>query len=197
MEEKKANKIRDKIADLINEIIANSKDASWTKKALTRLISLQKQSDIEAVELIVPVKEVKETLDYGPYALKKTPRGILFIAKGGLYTFVESRMNGTYGMLNDIFEIQKDDTIDTELQEGYVSSVSSVMQAPIFASIDIGSMLGIASSIISEYSKFVNNKVENAELHEETEEDITANDDATIIGDIMKQAHFIPWPPEE
>lgn len=178
MKEKKALKIEDKIKDLKKQIVANSKDAEWAKKMLIQLTSFQKQSDTEAVELIVPVKEVKETIDFGAYTLKKTARGILFTAKGGLATFVELRMQSTYEMLDRVFYIHNNPAQDEETKElykAYTDAVAYIMQAPIFCSLSEQTLFEVAATMLRCFNEYCTKNVDNAEIHEETEEDIKEN----------------------
>lgn len=176
---KNLKKIDDKIKALKEQIIANAKDAVWMKTNLSRLTSLQKQANIEAVELIVPTKEVKQEIDGGPYLYKKTPRGILFSTKGGLYTFVENRLLSTHSMLENLFVLNDKQNIDeTEKQitEAYFSAVAYIMQAPIFASLNDETLFGMAASMLKIFSDYTAAHIDNAALNEETESDIRENE---------------------
>lgn len=171
-------KIEDKIKELKAQIISNSKDAEWGKKMLSQLTSLQKQADIEPVELIVPCKEVKDTIEEDSYFLKRTPRGILFQTKSGVSTFVELRAGTTYQMLNQLFALK--DTPPTteeekEIAELYSTAVAYTLQGPIFASLSEKSLYEHASHILQKFNEYVEENVENAELKEETEQDIKDN----------------------
>lgn len=196
--EQKAQKIEDKIKDLKQQIIANSKDAEWAKKMLVHLTSLQKQADVESVELVVPVKEVKRTLDFDAYTLKKTPRGILFTAKGGLHTFVESRMQAVHEMLDRVFYIRDNPAEDDEtknLHSAYGDAVAYCLQAPIFCSLGEKTLFDVASTLLRCFDEHCKENYENAELHEETEEDIKANADFENAGKAIETIADAPLPP--
>lgn len=199
MEQKKAQKIEDKIADLKKQIIANSKDAEWTKKMLVNLTSLQKQADVEAVELIVPVKEVKQTINFDAYTLKKTPRGILFTAKGGLYTFVESRMQAVYEMLDRVFYIHDNPAEDEETQNlysAYTDAVAYCMQSPIFCSLGEKTLYETATTLLRCFNEHCEENYEKAELYEETEEDVKANTEFEQAQTAIETIANAPLPPE-
>lgn len=200
MEQKKAQKIEDKIADLKAQIVANSKDAEWAKKMLVQLTSLQKQSDVEAVELVVPVREVKQAIDFGAYTLKKTPRGILFTAKGGLSTFVESRMQSVHEMLDRVFYLHDNPAEDDEtkdLYNAYTDAVAYIMQTPIFASLGDKMLFDIAAHILGGFNEYCAENVNNAELREETEEDIAANVATEKMAKVIEDIASSPLPPED
>lgn len=177
MAEKK-RKTEDKIKNLKNQIVTNSKDAEWAKKMLVRLTSLQKQSDIEAVELVVPVKEVKQTLDFESYSLKKTPRGILFTAKGGMNVWVEMRMQSVYEMLDRVFYLHDNPAEDDETKEiyqAYSDAVGYCLQSPIFCSLGEKMLFEVAATLLRGFNEYCNENIDNAALREETEEDIRKN----------------------
>lgn len=197
MEKKKAKKFEDKIDDLKSKIVANSKDMVWAKDMLTQLTSLQKQADIEAVELIVPVKEVSQTIDFDSYTFKKTPRGILFTLKGGLYTFVESRMRSVYEMLDNVFYMHEnhvDGEVDKQIYDAYVSATATVMQAALFSSFDEKTLYETAAGIFERFNALAEENVDNAELHEETEEDIKANIAFENAGKAIEEISNIQMP---
>lgn len=190
----------DKIQNLKQQIIANSKDAAWAKNMLLELMALQRQADVEAVELSVPVSEVKQSIDFGAYSLKKTIRGILFTAKGGMSTFVDMRMQSVYEMLDRVFEWQEqmgDDDDSREVYDAFVSAVAYVFQAPIFCSLGEGTLFDVATHILKCFNEYCEENYTNAKPHEETEEDIRDN----IIEENMAAAMDIianaPVPPED
>lgn len=199
MKQKKAQKIENRIAELKDHIVANSKDAGWAKKMLVQLTSLQKQADVEAVELVVPVKEVTQTLDFDAYTFKKTPRGILFTAKGGLHTFVESRMQAVYEMLDRVFYMHANPAEDEDtksLYKAYSDAVAYCLQSPIFCSLGEKVLFDVATTLLRCFNEHCEENYENAVLHEETEEDIKANTDFEQAGEAIETIANTPLPPE-
>lgn len=199
MEEKKQITIEEKIQTLTKQIVANSKDAEWAKKMLAELTSLQKQADIEAVELIVPTKEVKQTIDYGAYSLKKTPRGILFTTKGGMSTFVEMRMQSVYEMLSQVFYLHDNPPEDEEAKsvyESFETAVAYLMQAPIFGSLNDKTLFSTATNLIRVFNEYCEENYNNAQHHEESEEDIRKNIVADNMASALEQMAKEPLPPE-
>lgn len=182
-------KIEEKIKKCKDEITANAKDPAWMKKQLVHLTSLQKQADVEAVEVVVPSHEVTETVDFGAFSLKRTIRGILFTAKGGMSTFVELRMQSVYEMLDNVFQLHNNPPADEEGKqnaESYIDAVAYIMQTPIFASLSAELLFDVASNLVRGFNEYVIANVDNAELKDETEADIRANIDAENIGKAME-----------
>ncbi len=180
----KPKKIEDKIKDVKQQLIANSKDGEWAKKMLAHLTSLQKQADIETVELIVPTKDVIERIDFGSFSIARTSQGYLFEAKGGLSTFVSLRMQAVCDMIQYVFEMYNNPSDDEEqkkIADSYMAAVGYIMQTPIFASLNEMALYDIAANILRAFNEYVANNVNNAELKEETEEDIKANIEAENI----------------
>lgn len=186
-------KIEEKIKKCKDEITANAKDPAWMKKQLVHLTSLQKQADVEAVELVVPCKEIKETIDFDAYTLKRTIRGILFTAKGGMSTFVELRMQSVYEMLDKVFYLYNNPPEDEETKQyadAFMNAVPYIMQAPIFASLGETMLFDIAANMLRGFNEYVTANVDNATLKDETEDDIKANIEADnmakVLDDIAK-----------
>lgn len=174
----KPQKLEEKIKAAKDLIVANSKDGARAKKLVASLTSLQKQADIEAVELIVPTKEVVDEIKEDTYSYKRTPRGILFQTKSGLNVFVENRLIRTHGMLNQLFEIKNNPPKDDEMKgalEAFAGATTYLMQAPIFGSLSEKILFEVAAKIIEQFNEFTAEFVDNAELNEETEQDIQKN----------------------
>lgn len=169
----KKKSLNEQLSDCKKEIIANSKDAAWMKKQLSKLLSIKGQIDVEPVELIVPAKEVTDTIDFGACRISRTIRGYLFEAKGGMFTFVDNRMQGVIAMLNALFELHMQPR--NELKEHVETAVQYVFQAPIFASLKDEMLFGIATEIIKAFNEAYKDEVENAKLREETAQDVEAN----------------------
>lgn len=175
MKKTRATTIKDKIKEIKNRIISNSKDAEWANKMLLELVSLQKQEDVEPVELIVPTKEVRETLDFGAVKIMRTIRGYLVQCKGGMATFVELRMSAVCAMINTLFELhgKERNEEDENIYEAFREAVLYIFQAPIFASLSDELLFGIATDILRRFKEYSEPKQEIP--HEETEEDIKEN----------------------
>lgn len=184
----KAAKLSDKIKESKAKIIAISKDTAFAKKELSYLLSLQKQADIEAVELVVPSKEIEETVECGSYVVKKTPRGILFQCKNGVSTFVESRAIGVHSMLSCFFnKTEVNDEATAEMLEIYKDCVSYAMQAPIFASIDTGISIDLATFLVRAFNEYTSANAVNANLREEAAEDVIANKEFAAAVEALNQ----------
>lgn len=175
---KKPTKTKDKIKELKTKIISEGKDARYTEKMLSELLRLQKSEYEMSKELDIPASEVKETLDFDSYTLKRTIRGILFTAKGGMSIFVTMRMASVYQMLYNVFELMKNPPEgDTSLANAYKDSVAYVCQALIFCSLDSRVLFSTATHLLKEFNTFLDEKYTNAEEYKETQKDIEINTD--------------------
>lgn len=200
-QKKKKPTIDEQIKDLKSQIVANSKDAEWTKKMLAKLTSLQRGALVEPVELIVPQKEVQETIDMGSCKISRTIRGYLLEAKGGMFTFVNNRMASVCAMLNTLFELNKPEKVqseeDKELFDSFSSAVLYVFQGLIFSSLKDEMLFGIATDILTRFNAYCQENVDNAELHEETAEDIEKNIAFENMGQAMQNIADSPLPQAE
>lgn len=167
------NQLKENQDKLIKQLLSNAKDAKWAEQLIRDILSLQRQLDVEAVELAVPTKEVKATFDGGAYVVSKTIRGILFAAKGGMSTFVDMRMSSLYKKLDLVYF--GEGVYETPDDEGrWRGAVATIMQAFIFASLSDKVLFDIAAFIIKSFREDIEQRFE-APAHEETQEDIEAN----------------------
>lgn len=171
------------------ELLANCKDASWAKKQISKLLSLQKQDDLSPSELNVPTDEVIEEASNDTVRVVKTTRGYLFQTRSGaLSTFVESKYGGVCSHLQSFMDLLKrgHDSKLEDYEQMYLDSFSYVYQAPIFAAmganlpaygkpIEFDSLFNIALAILKEFNRFTEKHFTDAEAVNETESDIAEN----------------------
>lgn len=191
---------KEKFDTLRQQIIANSKDAKWAENQIGLLLSIQKDLLHEPTELIVPVKEVKESLDFGSCKISRTIRGYLFEAKGGMHTFVDNRMTSVCDMLQAIFDLHdKEDKTDDEniIYQNARDAILYVFQSPIFASLDERSLFDIAAAILRTFNDYAQECYTDAKPVDETEEDIRDNITFEQAGKAIEQIANAPLPPEE
>lgn len=174
-------RITEKLTALVDSLIADAEDAAKMESDLERLLSLQKQLDVEPVELIVPCAEVTATLDFGAYTIKKTAHGFLFSTRAGFSTFVSYNVRSVADMLQAIFDLHESDSISREDFDLYVSAVAYAMQAAIFASMRPESLYAISSSILSEFNDYTSGIVESAETEDEVKQNIAFADMTAAI----------------
>lgn len=178
------NKIDKQINDCVKEIVANSKDAKFAKSLIGKLKGLYKKEATQPVELIVPQSEVVGHKDFDSTRLTKTIRGYLFEIKGGVYTFVESRMSGVTAMLDLLYNIDEAD-IEPDDRDLFQSAILYVMQSPIFASLSQEMLFGMAAEQLRLFNEH-SDKLLNRELKPETEADIEANNEMERVREGME-----------
>lgn len=198
MEKNEKKPIHERIEDLRNQICTTT-DKHHVKTLLDQLLSLQRQADVVPSELTIPVSEIKDSIDFGACKVSKTIRGYLFEAKGGLYTFVESRMAALCAVFNTLFDLhhKEDKTSDeNELYESFASCLQYVYQAPIFASMSLATMYEVATDLLKRFNAFAEENFTNTEAVDETEEDIKENIAFDNIGKAMETITSAPIPSE-
>lgn len=189
---------KERIESLKNQIATNSKDNGWAKRMLDELLSLQRQEDVEPMELCVPVAEVKDTADADSFKVIKTIRGYLFQTRGGaLSTFVEAKYGTVCSMLDTLMNLVKSKEHE-EYEQYYIDCISYVMQAPIFAAMGLSlpiygkpaehdSLFNIGTTILKEFGRFSKKHFTDAEPSAETEEDIKNNMVAENAADAIER----------
>lgn len=175
-----------KISDVKAKIMANSKDARFADKLIADFVSLQRQKDVEAVELVVPVSEVTGERDLGSIRLVKTHRGFLFEAKGGMSTFVHLRMTSLYEALDALYGLLGKES-HTEEEDAFINAFLYILQTPIFCSLDQSVLYGVAANILSlfnEYASSVMDSMPKPEAKEDIEKNIAWERDNAAVSQI-------------
>lgn len=193
-ERRKTNKER--IKEIQTQIISNSKDAHFTKNLIQQLSGLYQMDKL----IDIPLKDIKDSIDFGACELHKVKDGYVFIAKGGLYTFVDLRMQSICTMLQTLFDLHnKDDKTEDEniIYENFRDAVLYIFQAPIFASMNEKSLFEIATAILKTFNDYAEEHYTNSEAVEETENDIKANNEAENAAKAMEILAESPLPPED
>lgn len=183
---KQEKSVKAKIIEASNELKKLSTDAEATAKVLRRLRGLQKQEFSEDVELFIPLEDVTERYNFGATELCKTKTGYLFIAKGGLYTFVSFRMVRVCDLLEQIIGYKQNPSASDEerrLEESFTDCVLYNLQAIIFASMSAEVTVGNAAAIVGNFNAAAKELLEKElkEVDEETEKDNIAFQQATSV----------------
>lgn len=180
-------RIAEKLTALKDSLIADAEDTAKMGGDLERLLSLQKQLDVEPVELIVPCAEVTATLDFGAYVIKKTAHGFLFSTRGGLSVFVGYNVRSVADMLQAVFDMQESGEVSDYDKDLYVSAVAYAMQAPLFASMRPESLYAISAAILGEFNDYSSNIVEHEETEADVKENIAFNDATEAVERITEE----------
>lgn len=184
--------LHQKLKEVKNKIVANSKDAHFAESLISELVGLQKQTDIEPTEVIIPLADIEKSYDFETTKLSKTRTGkFVFEAKGGMYTIVEMRMRSLYELCEHIFEYLENPSDDKELDdmEGALRDATLYsLQTPILCSLDQRMLYEVTTKMIESFSEYATG-IASQDLKPETEEDIKANnefiDSAKAVGEIV------------
>jgi hypothetical protein len=195
----KQSKKQSKLEEVVNLVIANSKDAKYGEKLARNLISLQKQIDNTGVEVHIPISTITDSIDFGATKIQRCAQGFLFTAKGGLQVVVSWRMNAACDMIQQLFNFRDnptDDATEKEFREQYTSAVLYVFQAPLFACLGQNQLFTIALEILRSFNRTAKEVIESATESEETEADVKANieeeNEQQALDNLIKEAENLP-----
>lgn len=173
------NELKNKLEEVKNQIIVNSKDAHWAKNAISELLSIKGQLDHEPTIVYLPVKNIDSTMKADTFEIHQMKDGTaVYHVYGGYTVVVDPRMIA----LNEAIISHKNaaDNIDSmtdEERENFALSLAAfgyVMCCPMFAFTDAAFTFDIAGSIVG-FLKDKTDAMLNSPLREETREDIEAN----------------------
>lgn len=166
--------LQQKLKEVKAKIKTNSKDAHFAEALIDELVGLQKQADIEPVELIVPSAEVEHTYQIDDVTtLIKTAKGYLTKHGNLSYVWVPFGLNTLWKTLNELDEILAKDE-HTEEEGVVVSMINRMMQWHTVAFYDAETLVDSAHASV----KILNDAIERYKQDvtaKETEGDIKAN----------------------
>lgn len=166
--------LQEKLKEVKAKIKANSKDAHFAEALIDELVGLQKQADIEPVELIVPCAEVEQTYQIDDVTtLVKTPKGYLYKYGNLTYVWIPFGLNTLWQRINEFSEylVKEERTEDEDLM---ISMVNRMLQWHTVAFMDAESLIDSAQASV----KILNDAMERYKERinpKETQEDIKAN----------------------
>ena len=168
-------KLQKRKVEIINRIVANSKDAKFAKDLTVELLSIQGQLDVEAVELIVPTKDVVETYQLDDVVqLVQTKGGFLYKFGNTFYTFVPFGFNSLFNSMADVAKLAEDK--DNEDNATVIKAFNSIMQWPTVALYDENTFWASATSMQQILNEYCQRNIEEAKAlkDEETEKNAEA-----------------------
>lgn len=170
--------LREKLTELKKQIKANAKDAHWAENALREYESLVGQLKHEPIVLDCG-KEVDEWAGE-TFRITKTTTGVLFHTYGGYSVFCTPNITSLYETLVNYVD-NKDEyaKLDGEAKEEHelaLSALSYCINLPSFVCSDAGFLYDTAGHIVK-YIREMSEQLLNAPLHEETPEDLEANEE--------------------
>ncbi len=166
--------LQQKLKEVKAKIKTNSKDAHFADALIDELVGLQKQADVEPVELIVPSAEVEHTYQIDDVTtLIKTAKGYLYKHGNLSYIWVPFGLNTLWQTINELDEILGKEE-RTEEEDVTISMINRMMQWHAVAFYDAESLIDSANASVkilndtlARYKERISNK--------ETEEDIKSN----------------------
>lgn len=166
--------LQQKLKEVKAKIKTNSKDAHFADALIDELVGLQKQADVEPVELIVPSSEVEHTYQIDDVTtLIKTPKGYLYKHGGLSYIWVPFGLNTLWQTMNELDEILGKEE-RTEEEDVTISMINRMMQWHTVAFYDAETLIDSANASV----KILNDTLARYKERispKETEGDIKSN----------------------
>jgi hypothetical protein len=184
--------LKEKLTELKKQIKANAKDAHWVENALREYESLVGQLKHEPIVLDCG-KEVDEWKGE-TFRITKTTTGIMYHTYGGYTVFCTPNIASLYEVLNDLVENKDEyEKLEGEEKDNHdlvLSALSYCLSLPSFVCSDEALLYDTAGNVV-QWLRETSEQLLNAELKEETEEDLKANQefrDATLaMHDVVEQ----------
>lgn len=185
--------LQEKLKEAKTKIIANSKDAHFATALIDELVGLQKQADVEPVELIVPCAEVEHTHKIDNVtSLIKTIRGYLYKHGETSYIYVPFGLNRLYNTMVEFDELlgKKERSEDEDLT---ISMIQRMLQWHTVAFYDAESLIESATASVKILNGVIDrNKI--ADYVPETESDIKENVEFEQQGETIANLVSAPVP---
>ena len=166
--------LQQKLKEVKAKIKTNSKDAHFADALIDELVGLQKQADVEPVELIVPCAEVEHAYQIDDVTtLVKTPKGYLYKHGGLSYVWVPFGLNTLWQTMNELDEILGKEE-RTEEEDVTIAMINRMMQWHTVAFYDAETLIDSANASV----KILNDSLARYKERistKETEEDIKSN----------------------
>lgn len=166
--------LQEKLKEVKAKIKANSKDAHFADALIEELVGIQKQADIEPVELIVPTAEVEHEYRIDEVTtLYKTTKGYLYKHGNLTCVWIPFGMNTLWQTIDEIAALLGKEE-RTEEEGIMVSMVNRMLQWHAVAFMDAETLIDSANASV----KILNDAIQRWESQvstKETAKDVEAN----------------------
>jgi hypothetical protein len=179
--------LKNKLEEVKNLIITNSKDSHWAKNAIDELLSLKGQLDHEPTIMHLPIKNIEKSLSSDTFEMHVMKDGTaVYHVYGGLTITAAPNLQSLNGTITEYVNSQEYvTTMNEEDKEAFdldLSAFGYIMSLPMLAFSDPEFKYNIASTIV-QYLREKSEDLLAQELKEETIEDAQDNQrfkDATL-----------------
>lgn len=166
--------LQQKLKEVKAKIKTNSKDAHFADALIDELVGLQKQADVEPVELIVPCAEVEHTYRIDDVTtLVKTTKGYLYKHGNMSYIWVPFGLNTLWQTMNELDEILGKEE-RTEEENTTISMINRMLQWHTVAFYDAETLIDSANASVKILNDTLARYKERIST-KETEGDIKSN----------------------
>lgn len=166
--------LQERLKEVKAKIKANSKDAHFAEALIEELVGLQKQADIEPVELIVPCAEVEHTYQIDDVTtLVKTAKGYLYKHGSLTYIWIPFGLNTLWQTMNEFEDLLAKEE-RTKEEDIMISMVNRMLQWHTVAFADAESLIDSAQTSVNILNAAIR-RYEDRVNPKEAQEDIKAN----------------------
>lgn len=185
--------LNQKLKEAKAKIVANSKDAHFAESLINELVGLQKQADIEPVELIVPTADVEHEYRIDEVTtLYKTTKGYLYKHGNLSCVWIPFGVNTLWQAINELAGLLGKEE-RTEEEGVMVSMVNRMLQWHTVAFMDAEALIDSANASV----KILGDAIRRWESHvsaKETAKDVKANTEFIQASNALEDMANSPIP---
>lgn len=175
--------LKERLEKIKENIKSNSKDSLWSEKMLAEYKSVLGQLNHEPTLAHVPLKDIEKKLDGDEFEAAIMKDGSCVYRMRGGYTLIApvgaASLCGAIRNIVESQEIEKElkDEDDAEAFKFGLTADTLCLGIPFFVFGDIELKYSIVDILIKYFERMENEVINNAELKEETEQDVIENEE--------------------
>lgn len=185
--------LNQKLKEAKAKIVANSKDAHFAESLINEIVGLQKQADIEPVELIVPTADVEHEYRIDEVTtLYKTTKGYLYKHGNLSCVWIPFGVNTLWQAMNELAGLLGKEE-RTEEEGVMVSMVNRMLQWHTVAFMDAETLIDSANASV----KILGDAIQRWESQvstKETAKDVKANTEFIQASNALEDMANSPIP---
>lgn len=171
--------MKEQQTEALNKLKTICNDTHFAEELLDRIISLQKQMDVEATEIIVPVKEVIKEYSFGAFTFIRCKTCVIFKSTG-YRVIVRPYLKALYDHIISLLDMKDNEEKLSpeakEVMEGMLNITILALSMPLDFFVNEDYMFNVANYVTNQKYEMYR-KISETVLKEETEQDVIANED--------------------
>jgi hypothetical protein len=193
VEQEKKQKLMKIFNDSVAKLKSISKDAHFTDTIIEKIVSTQKEMDLESTLVYIPLNEMEKEYDFEYFKIIKTKSAIIYNMTGYIQ-IIYPYCRSLYGMWEYILDLKdKYDSSDIETRELYDTlfyGANAIMMNPSYAFTDNELFEKLAiniSEIQNEYFKKLLKKSESELKDENPDKNDSFNDTVNVLEELKNE----------